>query len=60
MSSGVFKCQERAWNRPGKGKNVGEKQLRMKQKRNKRMGTNIYIGIHSSFIRSSPYFPRNR
>lgn len=38
MSSGVFKCQERAWNRPGKGKNVGEKQMRMKQT-NKRMGT---------------------
>lgn len=40
MSSGVFKCQERTWNRPGKGKNVGEKQMRMKHKRNKRIGTN--------------------
>ena len=40
MTSGVIKCQERAWNRPEKGKNVGEKQLRMRQRRNKRMGRN--------------------
>lgn len=41
MSSGVIKCQKIEWKRLGKGKNVVEKQMRMMQKKNKRMGTNI-------------------